>query len=458
MVARRFAALVIVLCLLSGNAYADLSRSSLLGSASGPVKRIIKLLDDEEANPTSSAERSSIRIPKLIINGLIPGTGRYRLTFDSQRLMDLGDTSETLVFLQGTGTFLNKNTRRRPDFPAAATLSKSTGGYTAELFLNGDTKARTRLTALFGISLSLDSETGMKVLNLDRARWAEDLTLACGSTTSAMRAPASSLVQTGPIERHAGTLQALELVLQMDQDWASQFGSQAVSEIATIVNAVETIYERDLGVTFDVKGIDSTPVNLSSTDGGDALQEYSQSNPSTPADLYHLFSAKNSGLLGIAYLGVVCASPSLAFGITYRSDTAEDILTMAHEMGHNFDAEHDDASDPPTIMFSSSAANLVSEFSGTSKSQVESFLNRSGSCLSSTQEAAPAPDPDATATPTPTATPVPDNDDGDDPVDPGDDGFDSSSVELDVFQSRFQGAQFLFVESYNDFDFVGSQD
>src|SRR5690606_28971804 len=111
---------------------------------------------------------------------------------------------------------------------------------------------------------------------------------------------------------------------------------------------------------------------------------------------------------------------------------------------------HDDVSDPPTIMFSSSAANLVNKFSETSKGEVASFLSVNSSCLSVSNEAPPpSSDDDGNS--------FPDPDDGDDPVDPDDPGFDPNSVDVDVYLRGRRRSVTLFVETYNDFDFVGSQ-
>ncbi len=131
-------------------------------------------------------------------------------------------------------------------------------------------------------------------------------------------------------------------------------------EIATAINRVNNIYERDLGITLvlitDNSDLISTTQGELSNDDGIALlfetEDYIETTKGVlPADydLGHIFS---TGAGGVAGLGVVCndVSPVLptdllhkSQGVTGLPDPTGDayyIDYVAHELGHQFGANH----------------------------------------------------------------------------------------------------------------------
>ena len=124
------------------------------------------------------------------------------------------------------------------------------------------------------------------------------------------------------------------------------------AEIINAINRVNQIYERDLGVHLEYVVNDKT-IYLNpagdpySNDNNTALLDENQANlndllvlGSANYDIGHVF---NTGGGGLARLGVVCDNANKARGETGLSDPTGDpfyIDFVAHEIGHQFNAEH----------------------------------------------------------------------------------------------------------------------
>ncbi|MFN8642853.1 MAG: zinc-dependent metalloprotease family protein [Candidatus Binatia bacterium] len=137
-------------------------------------------------------------------------------------------------------------------------------------------------------------------------------------------------------------------------------GASSAADMAAVMNAVDGIYQSELGVAVQIR---STTVYTTAddpfTDTADynaLLNEFStfhDNNDQTPqqilygADLAHLFTGRDlsGSVIGVAWLGQLCQS-------YWGSGLSEDFnpslyvktLLVAHEMGHNFGAPHDNQS------------------------------------------------------------------------------------------------------------------
>lgn len=200
------------------------------------------------------------------------------------------------------------------------------------------------------------------------------------------------------------SIKEVELATEADYEWFETYGSQSNSRIQSLINSVNSIYESQLDLTLSITKqvvVTSSSSRYFSTNSSSLLSEfrsYTNSNGQLgDADVYHLFSGKNfdGSIIGLAYVGVVCAFPTASFGTTQNLSSALNPVITAHEIGHNFSAEHDDATTPATIMSTAlSSSNPPTRFSATSISQISSHVSDYGDCLAVTSN------PSATPTPT----------------------------------------------------------
>jgi hypothetical protein len=191
-----------------------------------------------------------------------------------------------------------------------------------------------------------------------------------------------------------------------DPEWFRKYGDQSNAVIASIINTAEAVYNRQLGLRFRIVRqhvyADASP--YSSSEPGALLSSFTRNpenanNLSTNAatfhdevDLKHLFTGKDidGSVIGIAYIGVVCAVPSLSYGITQAYLDAANAGIFAHEVGHNFGANHD-SSDRNGMMYPSIMIPPAEKFSDFSLGEINTHLAKYGTCIS-VEQLAPRPD------------------------------------------------------------------
>ncbi len=226
------------------------------------------------------------------------------------------------------------------------------------------------------------------------------------------------LFQPGMDYAALAELRQLEVATEADFQWVSQAGGTSAlanTSILSILNIVDGIYQRDLNltivVTYQHAWTSSDPFSGSSMSALlDTYLNYWNTNfPASqyPRDTVHLFTGKFASQ-GLAYVGVICRSPTWAYGVTARSGGANHLIA-AHEIGHNLGADHvENSGSCANSMMNPYISTSVTSFCGTSIGVINSFVANYGSCLTvSGQGPAPSPSPFPSPSPTPTIAPTP---------------------------------------------------
>lgn len=183
-----------------------------------------------------------------------------------------------------------------------------------------------------------------------------------------------------------------EIACDADLEFYQRNGSnvvQTTNTITSIVNGIDVIYRRDVDVQYVIRQIivRTTAVYVNN-DMGALLSEFATrwngNHGGVPRDLAHLFTGKGSfgGVVGIAYVGVVCDLGS-AYGVSKAfSNFTTNVGLVAHETGHNWNAPHCDGINPCYIMCSGLGGcnGNVTLFDPSTVGVITSFKNSRG-CL-----------------------------------------------------------------------------
>lgn len=163
-------------------------------------------------------------------------------------------------------------------------------------------------------------------------------------------------VQAPPVdtgERGTG-LQLCELGIDTDFQLYQDNGQSilgTMNDAEFIVNGSDVIYQRDVDVTFQITALIVRPTSndpYTATTGGGLLDElrilWETTYQAIRRDTAHLLSGRNpsQGVLGVAYLGGLCSN-GFDYGMSHTrwsNFAVGRIGVTAHEIGHNFGADH----------------------------------------------------------------------------------------------------------------------
>ncbi len=186
-----------------------------------------------------------------------------------------------------------------------------------------------------------------------------------------------------------------QLGVDTDYEYYQDWGSNTESRIESVINSLNVQYESEVNLTHEITTIivrssSSDPYTSSNAETflGQFQNEWNANQGSITRDVAHLFTGKSiqNGTIGIAYLGVVCYLNS-AYGLV-ESDCcgsfgcATDL--SAHELGHNWGAEHQNSPSYNTMYPSIQCANL---FIAATEAQIGSYADNWGSCLTCENQA-----------------------------------------------------------------------
>ncbi len=195
-----------------------------------------------------------------------------------------------------------------------------------------------------------------------------------------------------------------EIAFDADFEFFQKNGQNAtntVNDIENVMNSVSLVYDRDVNITYEFSGfvIRTTAADpYTTTVMTDLLCEFRTKWNTTPEsqiqrDVAQLFTGKSitGNVIGLAWLGVVCnqsgtdcsVGGNLAYSaVESRFTTNLDfrVSLSAHELGHNWQAQHCDSANPCNIMCSiinscqgTTGTNL--KFSATEQAQITAFRN-----------------------------------------------------------------------------------
>ncbi|MCB0310860.1 MAG: hypothetical protein KDD42_06480 [Bdellovibrionales bacterium] len=374
-------------------------------------KRLIDLTFQKKLTHSSNKQRFA-RIPRIRISGYIPGEGRFLGYLNQQLSADWKRTLETshglieedspLILLRG----IRKNNRNAGKTePIAAALFRHNDAFQLRLDFKSSNSSRHQRSFVLRDALKEEKQPAkVRSAPSSLGRGRECSSKAAGRSSSLMR------TQPGPDDDRRyhllGNRYIAEIAIETDYQWYQEYGESSNSEAASLLNALQTIYQRDLNLEFVIvrqNTITTNGNNYKSTDPEALLDSFTSRSESLrhlgEADLYHLITGRelNGNTIGIAYQllgggGVVCNSPELSYGLTQKFHPAIDYLTLGHEIGHNFGANHDDI-DLPNIM-QSVITSSGTQFASTAQTEVGNHIVQYAEfCLDPSEAIAPTPTP-----------------------------------------------------------------
>ena len=211
----------------------------------------------------------------------------------------------------------------------------------------------------------------------------------------------TGLAQSGVEEELFSPARTVDIATEADFEFFTAMGGEtgAILEINDIMNQVEGIYNFQFGLQFSLvfqhvwaTAGDPYTSTAAGGQGGrlDQFADYWDSNYAfVGRDLAHMWTGIdfNGSTIGVAYLGGLdCPNGPLGYGMTQRITFApgQQYLVSAHEIGHNFNADHAESQSAcvDTIMAPALGPQTQPTFCPYSAAQIEAHANANVVCLS----------------------------------------------------------------------------
>jgi hypothetical protein len=234
-----------------------------------------------------------------------------------------------------------------------------------------------------------------------------DVTRVCGTLEDQISRSVKDIapkLAAGTIAPDAfSPFKVVEIATEADGEFTAALGGSAAAngEILSIMNQVQAIYQRDIGLTFNVvfqhtwTDASSDPYTASGAVAviNEFTSVWNRDFAGTPRDLAHLWTGRDlGGPSGIAWMGVVCRDGAHSYGVSNRETMAPFRVGIpAHEIGHNFNATHADgqAACDNTIMAATQNQSNSLTLCPFSVNEITAYVNGNSSCLTN----APAGNP-----------------------------------------------------------------
>ncbi len=199
--------------------------------------------------------------------------------------------------------------------------------------------------------------------------------------------------------RGTGNFRIAEIAI--DADWHlynNYFGrnqNALLNDVDSVMAGLNVIYERDAVLTYTLTQVvirtSSASNPYTTNDPGGLLDqvvaEWNTNQQGVQRDVAHLWTGRNmsGSTIGVAFLGTVCTSSGYgADQIRFTSNYNSRVALFAHELGHNWNADHCDGDGDCRIMCSglggcNGLGNPI-RFGTSAKNQINSFIP-SRSCV-----------------------------------------------------------------------------
>ncbi|HZL99522.1 MAG TPA: M12 family metallo-peptidase, partial [Planctomycetota bacterium] len=242
-----------------------------------------------------------------------------------------------------------------------------------------------------GLAAAAGSRAGQRLHAVYSSADRVALDAGCGTDTSAPWVPEPPVPQ-GPADAD----KVCEIACDADVEFYTKNASSIAgtqTDIENVLNAVEAIYQADVGIVYTVttiivRTVESDPYSVTSP--GSLLNQFSNhwnsNQGAIPRDVAHLFTGKNldGSTIGIAQLNVIC-NKSAAYGLSQSKYTGSMLYRAgltAHELGHNWSAQHCNGASDCAIMCSGlgGCTGDVNSFGEGEKAQIINKKNSVG-CL-----------------------------------------------------------------------------
>ncbi len=180
-----------------------------------------------------------------------------------------------------------------------------------------------------------------------------------------------------------------ELDIAFDLLFQQRYPNTYQDQAAAIVNIIDGYYRNDFSIQFDVLSMTFLTNDLFSTtlDSGDLLDDISNKKDlgqipfvTNPRAILHLVTGRDfdGSTIGIANVGSLCSTThNTGTAQIVQNNTGLTALVIAHEIGHNFGAEHDATDNACTTGFimAASLSGSATHFSQCSITEITTKIN-----------------------------------------------------------------------------------